>query len=381
VTRQVPPPAKPPAGRAAAATCVANSPHPAARPAASLVEDLLATPSRFSFDAGVAVMMRASGRSDTGAAIRFEAALGLAFVPGDLAAIRRTESGGFAVRTGILGLTGPGGILPRPYSEMANGQARQRSGAFSAFLDLVAQRSLAQFAQAGIKYRPHRAADVAAIADEGLAEPSDETAAKDSEKRGASAPRDGLREALLALVGYADPGLLARLSPGPEPLLYYAGLFAARPRSAERLVAMLAEWLGRPVEAEQFAGTWLDISRDQMTRLPLGGAGQFNRLGVDAVAGARAWDIGSRIALRVGPLNEAEFRALLPGGRLLAWIGDLVRAYLGQEISVVINPVLAAAAVPESRLDAGASCLLGWTGWLPVSGGRKEDAREARFRL
>ncbi len=143
---------------------------------------------------------------------------------------------------------------------------------------------------------------------------------------------------------------------------------------------MLGEWLGRPVEAEQFAGTWLDLGPDQMSRLPRDGIGQFNRLGIDACAGARAWDIGSRIVLRIGPLDEAQFRALLPGGRFLAQIGAFARAYLGGETAVVLKPVLAAADVPAPRL-AASSCLLGWSGWLPVAGGRTADADDAQFRL
>ena len=334
----------------------------------SLLDTLMANPARFSFDAAVAVMMRASGRGDPGVAIRFEAAIGLAYVPGDVTSVRPERNGPFVARTGILGLTGPGGALPRPYTEMANSQARQRSAAFSRFLDLVAQRPLAQFAQAGLKYRPHRAADAAAADRESPDDP-------------AAAPRDGLREALLALAGYADPGLVARLASGSEPVLYYSGLFAARPRSAGRLSAILTEWLGRPVVAEQFVGAWVEIGREQMTMLPRAGLGQFNRLGVDATAGARAWDIGSRILLRVGPLDEAQFRQLLPGSALLTPLRALVRSYLGAEAAVIVNPVLAAAAVPPPALTAAARCLLGWTTWLPVGGGRTSSAAEARFRL
>jgi type VI secretion system protein ImpH len=182
-------------------------------------------------------------------------------------------------------------------------------------------------------------------------------------------------------VGYADPGLVARLAMGPDPLLYFAGLFGSRPRSAGRLAAMLTEWLGRPVVAEQFSGAWVEIGRDQMTRLPRGGIGQFNRLGVEAAVGARAWDVRSQLVLRVGPLDEAQFRALLPGGKLPTHLEAFVRAYLGPEIKVVINPVLAAPAVPAASLGEAAACFLGWTSWLPVSGGRKTHADDARFRL
>ena len=327
----------------------------------SLLQDLLDVPSRFSFDAAVAVMMRASGQGDPGAAIRFQAPAGLAFASADMLAVRPSPDG-FTATPGMIGLTGPAGVLPRPYTEIANSEHRQRSAALAAFLDMLAQRPIAQFAAAGIKYRPHRAADVAALG-----------------PAGSTRPQDGLRNALLALTGYADPGLLARLQTGADPLLFYAGAFAARPRSADRLAALLSDWLGQRVEIEQFAGTWLELGRDQMTALPRNGAGQFNQLGVDAAAGARAWDVQSRIVLRIGPLGLAAFKALSPGGALLARLASLARAYLGGEVGFAFNPVLAAHAVPQAVLGPAAPCQLGWTSWLPVGGGRREDAADAKF--
>ncbi len=328
----------------------------------SLLQTLLDEPARFSFDAALSVLMRASGRGDPGSAVRHEAALGLAFVPSDVLAIRRSDAGGFIARTGLLGLTGPAGVLPRPYTELAISEARNRSGALGQFLDLLAQRPATQFAAAGVKYRPARSAEAAAVGG------ADATVS----------PQDGIRDALLALVGYADPDLQARARPGLEPLLFYSGAFSARPRSVDRLGSLLSEWLGRPVAVEQFTGGWLELGQDQMTMLPRAGAG-FNRLGVDAVIGARAWDIQSRITLRIGPLDLEEFNALLPGDALLERLAALARAYLGAATGFAVNPVLAAPAVPAPTLGPDAPCRLGWTGWLPVSGGRTRDAAEATF--
>ena len=329
----------------------------------SLLQTLLDEPARFSFDAALSVLMRASGRGDPGSAVRHEAALGLAFVPSDVLAIRRSDDGGFIARTGLLGLTGPAGVLPRPYTELAISEARNRSSALGQFLDLLAQRPAAQFAAAGVKYRPARSAEAAAVGGAGAT----------------VSPQDGIRDALLALVGYADPDLQARARPGLEPLLFYSGAFSARPRSVDRLGSLLSEWLGRPVAVEQFTGGWLELGQDQMTMLPRAGGGRFNRLGVDAAIGARAWDIQSRITLRIGPLDLEEFNALLPGGALLERLAALARAYLGAATGFAVNPVLAARAVPAPTLGPDAPCRLGWTGWLPVSGGRRRDAAEATF--
>jgi len=325
----------------------------------SLLRRLLSEPSRFSFDAAVAVLMRA-GRQAGPDAIRYRAPPGLGFVPSDVLSVQPGAKG-FSVVTGLLGLAGPAGVLPRPYSEAVNAAQRRHSPALAAFLDMLAQRLVSAFAGAAIKYRPHRAAAAS------LGDP-------------ASRPDDGLRGSLLGLTGYQPERLLERLPLGADPLLFYAGAFAARPRAADRLAAILSDWLGQPVEVEQFVGSWLELGYDQMSALPAAGrAGQFTQLGVDAAIGSRAWDIQSRIMLRIGPLELDQFQSLLPGQNLLRRLASLVHAYLDGETGFVMNPVLAAHAVPRPALGPASPCLLGWVGWLPVSGGRRGDATDAVF--
>ena len=355
-------------------------------PNRSLIEMLLRHPSRFGLDAAVAVMMRASGQPDPGLAVRFEAVDGLAFVGSDLAAVERNEGGdaaGFRVTTGLIGLTGPAGVLPRPYTELAGSQRRQRAPALGAFMNLLGQRPVGQFVEAGIKYRPHRAADRAAIARD-----VDEAA-----RTGWTPPGDGLRTALASLVGYGTSNLAERLRPGLDPLLHHAGLFAARPRSADRLAALLSDWLGQPVVVEEFAGRWAALEPGQRTALPDRGAigqfpGQFNRLGIDATIGCRCWDIQSHVVLTIGPLDLPRFEALLPGGQVLPRLIAMARAYLDSEVGFAVRPVLAAAAVPALQLPSAlaitpasgpAAARLGRNCWLPTRAPRVRDATEASF--
>jgi type VI secretion system protein ImpH len=327
-----------------------------------LLQTLLDAPWRFSFDAAVAVMMHAAGQGDPAAAIHFHASPGLGFASADVSAVARVGEM-FGATIGLSGLTGPSGALPRPYTEMVNAEHRRRSLALAAFLDLLAEAPLAQFAAAGIKYRPHRTADATAIGipHSGLA-------------------KDGMREALLAFAGYAMPGSAPHLATGVESLLYYAGAFAAWPRSADQLRSILSDWLGQRVEVEQFAGAWLSLGPEDTTAMPASDRpGRYHQLGVNAAAGARAWDIQSRIMLRIGPLSLAAFNASLPGGALLTPLVALTRAYLGDQTSFIVNPVLAADAVPPLRMNKADAPRLGWNSWLPMSGGRKTDAADARF--
>lgn len=368
----------------------------------TLLETLLAEPERFEFDAAVAVLRQAAGRpgpagrgggpvhAPVHAPVRFRAAAGLAFVASDVAAAGR-DAAGFHLETGIIGLTGPSGTLPRPYTELVNAERRERSPALAEFLDLLAQRPIAAFAAAGVKYQPHRAARAAHRGATGAA-PDD--APCDTGPRDAGpyddapcddvpcddVPADGLRHALLALAGYGTDHLAPRLAAGTDPLLFYAGLFASHPRPADSLAAMVSDWLGQPVAVEEFAGAWLDIDAATASALPrAGGPGQFNRLGVDAAIGAWCWDIQSHVRLRIGPLPLAGFGSLQPDQPLFARLCSLVRAFLGPHLGFAVNPVLAAAEVPAPRLCARTASRLGWNTWLPTEGPRERDGTEPVF--
>ncbi len=331
----------------------------------ALIRLLQDEPERFEFDAAVAILLAVSGRADPAGAIHFQAVTSLAYPSASVAAIRRDADGATALSP-LIGLVGPSGVLPRTYTETVNAQKRQRSEALSLFLDLLAQRIIGGYAEAGIRYRPHRAAQLARL----QAVPSSR----------ARFGRDRVADTLLALTGHALPGSTDRLLAGTGPLLFYAGHFATWPRSVERLGAILADWLGLPVTVEQFDGTWLAIDASEQSSLAGGGREPaFNRLGVDCAIGSRAWDVQSSIRLRIGPLGWTRFQSLLPGGVLLARLAALVRSFVGPEIGFAVNPVLAAAEVPPLELRSGGDARLGWTSWLGHAGPRLRDADEARF--
>jgi type VI secretion system protein ImpH len=328
---------------------------------------LFAEPRRFRFDAAVRLLMRAARSTDPADGMRFRTPAGLAYPAADIAAIEPPAEGRPAqITTAVIGLTGPSGVLPRLYSEAVKASLRNGSRALPEFLDMLSQRIVAMFARAGIKYRLDRSAETAAAS------------------RPAADPPAG---ALLAFTGYATPHLVPRLASGVEPLLHYAGLFAARPRSAERLAALVSDWLGRRVEIIQFAGAWLPLPPDQRTALAMGrDPGRWNSLGVDAAIGVRAWDPQARIILRLGPLDLPSFAALMPDRPGMQRLVSLVRAFLGLETGFAVNPVLAGPEVPPLRLAGAADPppRLGWNTWIPapppaLAGILRPDAADAVF--
>jgi type VI secretion system protein ImpH len=328
----------------------------------SAMARLLKEPTRFSFDAALRVLMHGAKTGDPAAAARFRSPTSLAFPAGEIESVTTAAKGSaLQVRVSLFALLGTTGVLPRVYGQMAALTARRGSTALHEFLDLLAHRLVAMFARAGIKYRLHRSSEAAALAPAPTQEP--------------------IAGALLALTGYATPGLLPRMEAGAEVLLHYSGFFATQPRSAERLRALVSDWLGEPVAVKQFAGGWLSLPVEQRSSLP--GAqmpGAWNRLGVDAAIGLRSWDPQARIELRLGPLDRDAFTALLPDRPAHRQLVALVRAFLGLETGFAINPVLAHAASFPVRLSPAEEPRLGWNTWLTSPGTpRSEDGTEAAF--
>jgi type VI secretion system protein ImpH len=326
----------------------------------SPLESLVQTPRRFGFDAAVRLLTLARRTEDPAEVAHFRSPPGLTYPPADVLEVRGT--GRPDVTVGVMGLTGPTGVLPRHYTDAVVQALRGRSSSLHAFIDLLSHRFVAFFARAGAKYRPARAAETASL----RTPPVDDPIAK----------------VLLALTGHGTAHLTERMLISTDPLLHYAGLFAMRPRSAERLGAMVSDWLGMRVEVIEFAGAWLGLPVDQRTRVAA--YGQFNRLSADAAIGVRAWDPQARIVLRIGPLDRAGFERLLPDREALHRLVALIRAYVGFEIGFAIAPVLAADRVPLLRLDALADPppRLGWNTWLepPVGGLRRiADADDPQF--
>ena len=203
-------------------------------------------PRRFRFDAAVRVLTRARRTADPAEAMRFRSPPGLVYPPADVLEVRQPGEALPEVTVGLMGLTGPSGVLPRYYTETSHRRcapAQQRCATSSIF---SAHRFVAFFARGGAKYRPARAAEIAQL-------------------QGATG--DPVARVLLALTGYGTPHLAPSACRGTEPLLHYAGLFALRPRSAERLGALISDWLGMKVEVVEFAGAWLSLPPDQRTRL------------------------------------------------------------------------------------------------------------------
>ncbi len=313
-------------------------------------------PRRFGFDAAIRLLQHEARSRDPAGVLRFRSVPSLAQPSADVTIV--TVGPLPAVTTSIMGMTGATGVLPRGYSEVLGATLRNRSRALHDFMDMLSHRMVGHFAAAGSKYRLHRSMDLL--------------------RYGPAPAKDPVTGVLLALTGYATGGMADRLEAGTDPLLHYAGFFATRPRSADRLEALVSDWCGRPVQVEQFAGAWLNIPPDQRSSLARGRQpGQFGQLGINAAIGIRAWDAQAGIVLHIGPLTLRAFESLLPGRPEFVRLMSLVRAFLGLETNFAINPILAAAEIPAPDLKGNAQ--LGWNTWMPTQTRRTRDGHEAVF--
>ena len=108
------------------------------------------------------------------------------------------------VTVGMIGLTGPSGVLPRHYTDAVVQALRNRSSSLHAFLDTLSHRFVAFFARAGAKYRPARAAESAALR--------------------SPAQQDPIAKTLLALTGHGTAHLTDRMLISTEPLRAISGV-------------------------------------------------------------------------------------------------------------------------------------------------------------
>ncbi len=271
----------------------------------------------------------------------------------------------------FIGLTGPSGVLPRDYTELLIRRHLDFKGAeryvLRDWLDLFNHRLTSLFHRAWEKYRFW--------------------IAYERSHRKHPAP-DTFTACLLSLIGQGMPTMRNRLQVSLREeisgrsreqvlarvedlsLLRYVGILSQRRRSAMNLEALLADYFRVPVHVEQFQGQWLQLVRDNQSRLDANE--QAARLGVNVVVGQRVWDVQGKIRIRLGPLHYQQFCTFFPDFRpvtqhkALFLLAHLVRLFVGPELDFDVQLVLRDEDVPPTQLcdDAEIGPRLGWNTWI-----------------
>jgi type VI secretion system protein ImpH len=160
-------------------------------------------------------------------------------------------------------------------------------------------------------------------------------------------------------------GLRDRQAVSDDTLVYYAGLLAQRPRSAQALQQILADFFNVPVQIEQFAGGWYRLDPQTQCRLSEGNS-ESEELGFGAVVGDEVWNQQSKVRVVLGPLTLERYTEFLPGGRSWEPLQAWVRFFSNDEWDFEVKLILERQQVPACTLgvEGASGPQLGWVSWV-----------------
>jgi type VI secretion system protein ImpH len=245
----------------------------------------------------------------------------------------------------FMGMIGVSGVLPVHYTELALDRIRHRDTALWSFLDIFTHRAVSLFFRAWCKYRfPIQY------------------------ERGAG---DDFTASLFDLAGLGTKALKGRMHLDDESLLPYAGLIAQKPHSQSAVANILSDYFQTPAKVFQFFGQWLDLNKDDYTRLGVANV----TLGITTIVGTRIWDQMSSFRVKLGPLPFNKFQDFLPNGSGHRPLRSMIRFLVGTEIDFDVQLCLQAKQVPGLVLTTKAKRrpMLGWTTWLKTNPFQHDD--------
>lgn len=280
-------------------------------------------------------------------AVHFGAFPSLAFPASQIQAMDWPEAGPLRMIVNFMGLTGPEGVLPNPYTTLLIERLRSGDTSPRDFFDIFNHRMISLFYQAWRKFR----FDVAY-------------------ERG---ERNRFSRELMSLVGLGTDRLQERQAIPDDAMIYYAGLLGQRPRSAQALQQILADYFDVPVEIEQSSGGWYRLDPETQCSLSES-ASDSEKLGFGAVVGDEIWNQQSRVRVVLGPLSLERYRDFLPDGSCWEPLRAWVRFFSNEEFDYDVKLVLARERVPPCELGSedAAGPRLGWVSWVKSAPFRRD---------
>jgi len=309
-----------------------------------IVKMLDSEPYRFEFFQAVRLLSRmyphrhVAGRFNNPSeeVVRFAAHPDASFPASQIQALDRSQVPAL-MRVNFMGLTGPLGVLPLPYTSLVRERLREKDSSMRDFFDLFNHRIISLFCLAFEKYRfsiPYERGE-----------------------------RDRFSYHVLALIGLGTPGLQDRQDVPDDSLLFYSGMLSLHARSAAALRQLLIDYYNVPIEIEQFVGVWRPVETGSQCSFS-DEKSYSERLGFGAIVGDEIWDQQSRVRICLGPLTLQQYVDFLPGGEAHRRIRALTSFYAGGEYDMELQLILKREEVPPCELSAGEGPQLGWTSWV-----------------
>ncbi|MSP52700.1 MAG: type VI secretion system baseplate subunit TssG [Gammaproteobacteria bacterium] len=264
--------------------------------------------------------------SDNGYKICFKNSPRLAFPVSDVSSCQIDQSEKrITITTQFLGLLGQSGVMPLHYTEYLLERLQAKDKTLLEFLDIFHDQLLHLFYEVGSL--SHFYQDL---------------------ERGSSHP---IKELLLALAGNYSNEI-------DELQLYFAGILQLPTRSINGLQQLLTYYFKLPIHIKTHQPKQIRLATHDVTHLSK--HDQNNHLSRTALLGKKIWDVQSRFAVLIGPIDYQTFLTLLPGTPSLARLDQLIRVYTHNELEHDILITVDAQSLPACRLSRDKICKLAW---------------------
>jgi len=285
--------------------------------------------------------------------VRFHTRQSLSFPAADINKISIKKHDGqpnqWNMQINFMGLTGSNGVLPNHYTEFVLKRLRNKDSTVQDFFDLFNHRSISLFYQASVKYSLPLEYERTKLHTDSIFATDQHTGF------------------LLSLIGLGTRGLQNRLYTRDESLVYYAGLFSKKIRTAASLKQIIQNHFSIPVEIREFIGQWQELIDDVRTRLPGREAprGQNNQLGRSVMLGRNGWFSQGKIRIILGPLSRKQLHTFAPGTTTLKALDEIVKLYINFEHDYDYVMRIRRRDIPERIvLNKNNPPVIGWNTWL-----------------
>lgn len=255
------------------------------------------------------------------------------FAPATIHSAKQDDKGLLQLKVLFMGMFGPNGPLPLHLTEYARNRVRDaKDESMVQFMDMFHHRLLSLFYRVWADKEP--------------------TVQYDRPET------DRFHWYVGSLLGVGTPEMRERDGLADNSKLHFAGHFGSLPHHAEGLSAILKSFFNVPLRIKEFVGEWLKIPGGSLCKLGSNGGS----LGLETVLGGYSWQRQYKFRILIGPMPLVDYEQLLPGEDKLALVSDVLKNYLGHEMTCDVNLVLKQDEVPGTVL--GQYGKLGWTSWV-----------------
>lgn len=261
----------------------------------------------------------------------------------------RTGHHDYQLFCNFFGLLGTNGALPLHLTEYADQRARHHQDpTFAAFVDMFNHRMLSLFYRASAEFDPAINFD----------RPDD----------------NGLERIVAAFGGYFSSAARNRDEIPDYIKFFNAAWMGGQTKSPDGIVALLEQYFTLPVKVDEFTGDWLTLPESATTMI--GRSSQVASLGVSTYLGRRAWSVGHKFTVIIGPLLWGDYLSFKPGGRRARELFQLMKNYVGDEWDWDVKLAIAEGEIRGCSLNRQAA--LGFNSFLGGKGAAIGSARSIR---